>query len=168
MLTKRALGVFSPRERYDDWQLGRITHHFERHARKVAEGQAERDSAPRIDLDPNRSYVTLFHWMKGQNLEECVEQQLLDRVAVESINQMVVEDLHRRGFKVLDHKPNHVIVAFTRGGSLLTRHGRVVYGLADFELLTRSDASVTQLGTTGESLAQHCLRAPQAELLESG
>jgi hypothetical protein len=145
MLTKRALGIFSPANRYEDWQLGRITHHFERHARNVVEGQAERESAQRITLDPNRSYVTLFQWMKGVNLEECVEQQLLDRASVESINRMAVEDLHRRGFTVLDHKPNHVIVAFTRRGTLLKRHGRVVYGLADFELLTRSEASAAQL-----------------------
>lgn len=161
VLTKRALGVFSPGHRYQDWQLGRIPHHFERHARNVVEGQPARNSAPRIALDPNRSYVTLFQWMKGLNLEECLEQQLLDRAAVESINRMVLEDLEQRGFKVLDHKPNHVIVTFTRRGSLLKRHGRVVFGLADFELLARSDASMTQLGG---KLAPPCSQTPQAEL----
>ncbi len=145
MLTKRALGVFSPRQRYKDWQLGRISHHFERHARRVAEGQVERDSSRAIVIDPNRSYVTLFHWMKGLNLEECVEQGLLDCSSVESINNMVLDDLHRKGFKVLDHKANHIIVSFARGGSLLKRHGRVVYGLADFELLSRQDAGAKSL-----------------------
>ncbi len=137
ILTKRALGIFSPRERYRDWQLGRIPHHFERHAQRVVEGQAASTSGPAMTLDSTRSYVTLFHWMHGLNLEECVERGLLDRESAESINRMVLDDLSARGFKVLDHKPNHVIVCFTRRGTLLRRHGRVVYGLADFELLQR-------------------------------
>ena len=139
MITKRALGVFSPRERYKDWQLGRIQHHFERHARRVVEGQTKDDLQRGFELDPNRSYITVFHWMKGLNLEECVEQGLLDWPSVESINRRVLDDLGQRGFKVLDHKPNHVIVSFTRRGALLKRHGRVVYGLADFELLQKRD-----------------------------
>ena len=134
VLTKRALAVFSPAERFEDWQLGRQLHQFERQARSLLESQAP--SAPeKVALDPHRNYVVLFHWMNGVNLEECVEQGRLTLPEAQLINRMVLADLDRKGFEILDHKPNHVIVKFRRTGSLLQRHGRVVYALADFELL---------------------------------
>lgn len=165
ILTKRALGVFSPHERYKDWQLGRIPHHFDRHARRVAEGQTDRDDNHAILLDPNRSYLTLFQWLKGLNLEECVEQGLLDRASAESINRMVLDDLHRKGFKVLDHKANHVIVSFTRGGSLLKRRGRVIYGLADFELLSKRNPDTESEGLAGSQAVEQPAREGQGSPL---
>ena len=134
MLTKRALAVFSPAEHFQDWQLGRQLHQFERHARSLLESQATREQE-KITLDPNRNYVVLFQWMNGLNLEECVEQGRLTLLEAQRINRMVLGDLDQKGFEVLDHKPNHVIVKFRPTGSLLQRHGRVVYALADFELL---------------------------------
>jgi len=135
ILTKRALAIFSPKERYQDWQLGRQAHQFERHARKLLASQTQQTEDTKVALDPARDYVLVFHWSSGLNLEECVEQGRLSQPEVEQINRMVLGDLERKGFEILDHKPNHVIVRFRRDGSLLQRQGRVTYALADFELL---------------------------------
>jgi hypothetical protein len=123
--------VFSPSRRYKDWQLGRIPHVFEEHARKLVSESAEQN----IVLDPLRDYIVVFQWMNGLNLEECFEQGILDSTTVEAISNRAVHDLQAKGFAVLDHKPNHVIVSVNRAGAVLQRRGRVVYGLADFELL---------------------------------
>ncbi len=131
VLTKRALAVFSPNRQYKGWQLGRIPHIFEEHARKLR-AQSPDES---LVLNPLRDYIVVFQWMRGLNLEECFEQGILRAEDVERINRAVLHELQAKGFAVLDHKPNHVIVCVRRDGSLAQRHGRVVYGLADFELL---------------------------------
>lgn len=134
ILTKRALGIFSPAETVPAWQLGRISHQFRMRARLLEDDQRALPT-DKVVLSPDRDYLLLFQWMRGLNLEECLERGLLDGTELERINQMVLSDLRESGFEVLDHKPNHVIVRTRRDGSLLRRHGRVVYGLADFELL---------------------------------
>jgi hypothetical protein len=51
----------------------------------------------------------------------------------------VVEDLAGKGFRVLDTKPNHVILRKRTSGELLRRRGRLTYALVDFELLQRTE-----------------------------
>lgn len=140
ILTKRALAIFSPAEVVPAWQLGRINYQFQVRARQLNEDQRDHDGSNhegngKVVLNPDRDYLLLFQWMHGLNLEECLELGLIERAELDRINQMVLSDLRANGFEVLDHKPNHVIVRVRPDGSLLRRHGRVVYGLADFELL---------------------------------
>lgn len=135
ILAKRPLAIFSPGQRLPAWQLGRVMHRFQRHAWVLDQDQAGREAPSRVVLQPDREYLILFQWMEGLNLEECVERGLLDSEQAHAINQTVLDDLRLKGFAVLDHKPNHVIVRFRRDGTLLRRRGKVAYGLADFELL---------------------------------
>ncbi|MFW6106827.1 MAG: hypothetical protein ACOC8H_01565, partial [bacterium] len=51
----------------------------------------------------------------------------------------VIEDLAAKGFRILDMKPDHIILRQRPDGRLLVRHGRFVYALIDFELLQRSE-----------------------------
>jgi hypothetical protein len=133
--TKRALAILSPAEQFEDWELGREQHRFQRHARRLLEDQALVEGSRRVTLERCRDYLIVFQWMRGLNLEECVERGIVDLAESDSINRMVQNDLKTAGFDVLDHKPNHIILSVRRDGSLLKRRGRVVYGLADFELL---------------------------------
>jgi hypothetical protein len=148
ILAKRPLAIFSPGERLPAWQLGRVMHRFQRHAACLALDQAGQEPENRVVLQPDREYLLLFQWIRGLNLEECVERGLLDRTEAEEVNQRVLADLRSRGLAVLDHKPDHVIVRFRKDGSLLRRHGRVVYALADFELLVGQRAVATQPDST--------------------
>ncbi|HEY5958464.1 MAG TPA: hypothetical protein VIV60_17995 [Polyangiaceae bacterium] len=143
VLTKRALAVLSPSECFEDWELGRVTHCFQRHARRLNDDQSQLDASRRVALKRHCDYLIVYQWMRGLNLEECIERGIVDHIEADAINRMVQDDLHRAGFDVLDHKPNHVILSPRRDGSLLKRHGRVVYGLADFELLVPRSVSVT-------------------------
>lgn len=149
ILAKRPLAIFSPGQRLPAWQLGRVMHRFQRQAWSLAQDQAARAPEDRVVLQPDRDYLLLFQWMRGLNLEECVERGLLEPKQAEAINRDVLSDLREKELAVLDHKPNHVIVRFRKDGSLLRRHGRVVYGLADFELLVdRRQAARTAQGTS--------------------
>lgn len=135
ILAKRPLAIFSPGQRLPAWQLGRVMHRFQRHAWVLNQDQSARDAASRVVLQPDREYLILFQWIEGVNLEEGVERGLLSAEQASAINRTVLEDLRQKGFTVLDHKPNHVIVRFRRDGTLLRRGERIAYALADFELL---------------------------------
>ena len=54
--------------------------------------------------------------------------------------QRVIRDLAAKGFRMLDVKPSHLILRTRRDGSLLTRRGKLVYLLVDFELLQFTEA----------------------------
>lgn len=135
ILTKRALGVYVPAKRYANWELGRNEHAFDNLARVQRADQERRGGAHPILLEPDRDYVVLFEWVKGHNLEELMEQGRLDPAQMRALSRVAAEDLGELGFQVLDHKPNHVIVRLKPDGTLVTRRGRLVYALADFELL---------------------------------
>ena len=47
--------------------------------------------------------------------------------------------LARLGYRVLDNKPRHLIVRPRPDGTLLRRHGKIVYTMIDFELLQRHE-----------------------------
>lgn len=135
VLTKRALCVFSPAECYEDWELGRLSYRMQWHARRVRDDQEQNGREQRIELDPRRDYIVLFAWVVGPNLEELVQRGRLSHERMGAISRGVVADLRANGLDVLDHKPNHVIVRTRPDGTLVERGGRLVYALADFELL---------------------------------
>lgn len=134
--TKRVLAVYTPAGEYEDWQLGRkssqisvLTHHL--CAKQNGNGYGQR-----IILYPQRDYIVLFQWIHGENAEELLDVGAISLAEMEKLTHDVAQDLANRGFTVLDHKPNHVILRRRkRNGEILQRNGRMIYALADFELL---------------------------------
>jgi hypothetical protein len=52
------------------------------------------------------------------------------------MTEMVRQELAEKGWVVLDHKPRHIIVRPVQGGTgLLSRQGKPVWALIDYELL---------------------------------
>ena len=138
--TKRPLAIYSPGRRFEPWQLGRSEHQFRQHANRLASNQerlGERMQPVKMHLD--RQYITLFHWVRGQDAEALVKAGVIsEREAAELVAQ-VMKDLEAKGFRMLDIKPNHIILRRRPNGALLTRHGRPSYALVDFELLQRTE-----------------------------
>lgn len=138
--TKRALAIYVPSGEYDDWQLGRkpsqinsLTHHL--CAKQNCNGYGQR-----IILYPQRDYLVLFAWIKGDNAEEVLDAGLLTHEEMEKLSHDVALDMANRGFTVLDHKPNHIILRRRKSnGELLKRNGKTVYAIADFELLIQME-----------------------------
>ncbi|MHB1319346.1 MAG: hypothetical protein ACYCYF_12080 [Anaerolineae bacterium] len=101
-----------------------------------------------VTLEDNYSYALLYHYVRGLNLLEALKAGLVGQDQVEWITRMVAAELTAKGFMVLDHKPQHVIVR-PRSGALLRRRGRIVYALVDFELLVRTEANSAPTGSLG-------------------
>jgi hypothetical protein len=92
-----------------------------------------------FEISIQRQYVYLFHWIEGENAESLLQAGVLSRDETAQLVRHVVEDLAAKGFRVLDTKPNHVILRRRPNGELLTRHGQLSYALVDFELLQSTE-----------------------------
>lgn len=138
VLTKHPLGIYSPPEHYSNWQLGRSAAHFARH-RHALELDQQRSDSGRIQLDESRLYITIFGWVDGLSAEALGEEGMLTKEELRALTLRVAGELHQKGFSVLDNKPKHYILRRRKDGSLLRRHGQLVYLLVDFELLRRTE-----------------------------
>jgi hypothetical protein len=139
ILTKRPLAIYAPAREYKTWQLRRSEDLFRQQARRLELDQALQhpDMIP-VTLSIQRQYIALFQWVDGVDAEQLVERGLLSAGESQQLVRDVVNDLAQRGFRVLDTKPNHIILRQRRNGELLRSDGRLVYALVDFELLQRT------------------------------
>lgn len=146
--TKRPLAIYRAPVPEPAWQLGRRSSLFSL-ARQSIEADQSSAAAP-VSLDADRVYALLFHWVKGVNLQEAAEADLLSPAEVEAMTRRVGGELRAKGFVVLDHKPQHIIVRPTEEG-LLRRGGKLAYAIIDFELLQRTDDYRRWLAACGRS-----------------
>lgn len=154
--TKLPLAIYEPAEEYELWRTGRSMGRFIAYqppdAAAVSSpgpfihpppGDAGPLDAEPVPLNIMHDYVLLFGWVEGQDAEQLFEQGLLSAEEFATIMPRVTRELELKGFEMLDNKPKHVILRRRRDGSLMRRHGQLVYTLVDYELLVpleRGDA----------------------------
>lgn len=136
ILTHKPLAIYVPAKRLELWQTGRSRS-------KIAQKKAKfRD----VELDIYRQYILIYEWIKGisSTLPEAAEAARVSgydepRAFAQHMLHRSITDMWQAGFRVLDVKPEHVIVRPTRQGGLLKdRQGQPAYALVDFELLART------------------------------
>jgi hypothetical protein len=137
VLTKKPLAIYVPTTRLKDWQTGR----------QESKMAAKRAHYPDAALDSSKQYILIYGWIDGVNAVEASGALAMSGTAAEQFQaQMtlrVVRDLKRSGFRVVDMKPEHIILRFRRDGSLLRqRDGNPAYALVDYELLELINESV--------------------------
>ena len=136
--TKMPLAVYSPPDRYPLWQTGRHMDIFRTHQEALAEDQFENGLVP-VMLDPERDYLEIFAWIDGIDAEEASQRGMIDDETLVLLTRSSNHALARLGYRVLDNKPRHLIVRPRPDGTLLHRHGWIVYTMIDFELLQRHE-----------------------------
>lgn len=140
--TKMPLAVYSPPERYPLWQTGRHKDIFRTHQEALAEDQFE-NGLTTIMLDPERDYLEIFAWIDGIDAEEASQRGMIDDDMLVLLTRSSNHALARLGYRVLDNKPRHLIVRPRPDGTLLHRHGRIIYTMIDFELLQQHEDTAT-------------------------
>lgn len=131
--THRPLAIYVPPERLEPWQTGRSQHRIERKIAKFRD----------VELDICRQYVLIYEWIKGESADAVLELTVPDEEKrQEELLRLTLKtkaDLERKGFRVVDHKPAHIILRCGPDGTVLRdRHGEYRYALIDFELLQRT------------------------------
>ena len=137
--THKPMAIYVPAKRLELWQTGRSQS-------KIAQKKAKfRD----VELDICRQYILIYEWIKGvsSTAPEAEEAARTDghhvgaRAFARAMLHRSITDMWQAGFRVLDVKPEHVIVRPLReGGFLKDRTGQPAYALVDFELLARTPA----------------------------
>jgi len=132
MFTKKPLAIYVPATRLQDWQTGRLES-------KMA---AKRARHPEVTLEKSRLYILLYGWIDGLNAVQAAHALEMTgtsaRKFLRDATLRVIHDLISHGFRVLDIKPEHIVVRVQPDGSLLRRPSRdLAYALVDYELLER-------------------------------
>ena len=131
--TQCPLAIYVPGARMQLWQTGRSE---DKIRAKVARH-------PGVEIDILRQYVVLFGWIKGSDAAETAEQFGLDgRVRAEflaRVTSLATHELWQKGYRVVDMKPQHIILRPRPDKSLLRDHNdQFAYALVDYELLERT------------------------------
>ena len=132
ILTKRPLAIYMPPEQLQHWQTGRLES-------KMA---AKRARHPQAELDLLRQYILLYGWIEGLNAVQAIQALgVTGRLAETFLAETTlhaIHDLEQLGFRMLDIKPEHLVLRIRPDGSLLRRRtGNPSYALVDYELLER-------------------------------
>ena len=132
ILTKRPLAIYMPPEQLKQWQTGRLES-------KMA---AKRARHPEAELDLLRQYILLYGWIEGLNAVQAIQALgVTGRLAETFLAETTlhaIHDLEQLGFRMLDIKPEHLVLRIRPDGSLLRRRtGNPSYALVDYELLER-------------------------------
>jgi hypothetical protein len=132
MFTKKPLAIYVPATKLQDWQTGRLES-------KMA---AKRARHPEVKLEKSRLYILLYGWIDGLNAVQAAHALGMSGTAtrkfLRDVTLRVIHDLSSHSFRVLDIKPEHVVVRIKPDSSLLRRpSGDLAYALVDYELLER-------------------------------
>lgn len=133
MRTHKPLAIFVPAKKMKLWQTGRSQSKIESKKAKFRN----------VELDIYRQYILIYEWVKGMSAVDAFQPMFPDmaqrRAELARLTERGVEEMKKKGFRVLDVKPDHFIVRPTAdGGVMRHRDGRIAYALVDFELLERT------------------------------
>jgi hypothetical protein len=149
--TKAPLAIYSPATRYLDWQLGRRSHRRWWYDRVLREDQAAQPEEARVCYAWERMYILLYRWIDGIDAETAHRQGYLTESELLRLSEDTRRELRRLGWDVLDHKPRHLIVRpCPSSGGLLSRRGRTLCALVDYELLVPYPAAGATPGARRE------------------
>lgn len=131
--TQQPLAIYVPDARLQLWQTGRSE---DKIRAKVARH-------PGVEIDILRQYVVLFSWIKGSDAVETAEQFGLEgRLRAEflaRVTSLATHELWQKGYRVVDMKPEHIILRPRPDHTLLRDHNdQFAYALVDYELLERT------------------------------
>lgn len=158
--TQKPLAIYVPSERLQLWQTGRSE---DKIRAKIARH-------PGVELDILRQYVLLFGWIKGLDAVKAADALGLEgRARAEffaRLTSLANHELLLKGYRVIDMKPEHVIVRFQPNGKLLReRTGQIAYALVDYELLERTPEHEHAVRTANRKLyLKHMARRFDAQL----
>ena len=156
--TQRPMAIYVPSERMKDWQTGRSEDTI----------RAKIARHPGVELDILRQYVVLFGWVNGMDAVETAQHFGLEGRArtdfLAHTTSLVTHELWQKGYRVIDMKPQHVILRSRPDNSLLReRNGQFAYALVDYELLERTPEHEQAVRTANRQIyLQHMARRFEA------
>lgn len=143
--TKRPLAIYCPPGHESMWRLGRTESRFDSYRRQQEHDQEAVASVDHVDLHGDRVYVMIFAFVHGINAEELYEHGIITDEELHDLSDRIADEMYDKGFRVLDHKPKHIILRLGKDGRPIRRNGEYAYALVDFELMKRTEEYLAAL-----------------------
>lgn len=125
---KLPLAIYVPPDRMQLWQMGRSESKI---ASKIAQH-------PGVEIDILRDYIMIYGWIHGLDAVDAHAVGWMNQPQLEQLTTRVKDDMHAKGFRMLDMKPRHIVVHPKPEGGFREANGQVCYRVLDFELLQRT------------------------------
>ena len=158
--TQRPLAIYVPSQRLQLWQTGRSEDKINA---KIARH-------PGVEIDILRQYVVLYGWIKGRDAVETADFFHLEGKRRSEFlalaTSLITHELWQKGYRVVDMKPEHIILRPGPNHSLLRDHnGQFAYALVDYELLERTPEHEQAVRTANRQLyLKHMARRFEADV----
>jgi hypothetical protein len=135
------LAIYVPPERMQLWQTGRSPS-------KIVSKTAQH---PGMKIDILRDYLMVYAWLHGMDAAEARGRGMLSPQQVEELTSRAKEEMYAKGFRMLDLKPQHIVLFPQPRCGFRSEGGRLYYRVIDFELLQRTPeyASVVKAHNSG-------------------
>ena len=132
--THKPFAIYVPAKKMKLWQTGRSQS-------KMALKKARHRG---VELDIYRQYILIYEWIKGLSVVEALAELSLPKETKDAVKKDLfhqsIDDMQKRGFRVYDMKPEHIIIRTDASRRIVKKQdGMVPYALVDFELLARTD-----------------------------
>jgi hypothetical protein len=135
-VTKLPLAIYSPPTRYLAWQLGRKSYLQSTYSHRLLSDQSSFRADDKVEYEWERTYILLYRWLDGVDVEQAFAAGVVPEQQMMAWTRGMAADLRQLGWVVLDHKPRHLILRQRKKShGLLSRGGKPVFGLVDYELL---------------------------------
>lgn len=131
--TKKPLAIYVHPEKVELGRTDRKEWIWQRHV-KLLEKDQEKSQFEHVELDIHRIYTVIYSWEEGIN---AFEKLGLDKEELTNFVKKVNTDLNKRGYKMLDLKPQHLILRINGEKLLRDKEGNIAYTLVDYGLLTK-------------------------------
>jgi hypothetical protein len=129
VVAQKPLAIYVPAERRDPSRMGR----------REFKMQDKIETHAQVKLDMFRPYVVIYEWIKGIDAAYACREGYIEEEQMVTLTRDAELKMKHIGFIVKDQKPHHVIIRPKRGNELaLNRRGEVLYGVIDYELLSRT------------------------------
>ncbi len=129
IITHKPLAIYVPSEKDELWKLGRSQYMMKKVIRRHKE----------INIDMFRSYLVIYEWIKGIDCVNAYKEKKIKQEEMVNLTLNAESNMIKKGFRVTDRKPNHIIIRFSNKNSIVKdKAGYPIYGMVDFELLHRT------------------------------
>jgi len=129
IITHKPLAIYVPSEKDELWKLGRSQYKMKNVIRRHKE----------INIDMFRSYLVIYEWIKGIDCVNAYKENKIKQEDMINLTLNAESNMLKKGFKVTDRKPNHIIIRFNKKNYIAKdKTGYPLYSMVDFELLHRT------------------------------
>ncbi|HHQ44848.1 MAG TPA: hypothetical protein ENN13_01770, partial [Candidatus Altiarchaeales archaeon] len=116
VMSHRPMAIYCPPEKIELWQMERNEYRASMEDRTIRETQTGPEES-KVGLHADRQYIMVYDWVKGDDAYTAFQKLGKTDDELKEFTLRVFDELRdKKGYRVLDHKPAHIIVKIKNNG----------------------------------------------------